>query len=99
MLILGARLGLNKSANDPPDKAINSRQASYRYELGYNLLLGIFCNEILRPTGATYPNQRTTQFIPKGKGVLVMPVPEFEQLAGIAKGARKDDYRDREDRY
>ncbi|MBO9642780.1 MAG: AbrB/MazE/SpoVT family DNA-binding domain-containing protein [Pseudacidovorax sp.] len=38
-------------------------------------------------------------FIPKGKGVLVMPVPELEQLAGIAKGARKDDYRDREDRY
>lgn len=38
-------------------------------------------------------------FIPKGKGVLVMPVPELEQLAGIAKGARKDDCRDREDRY
>ena len=38
-------------------------------------------------------------FIPKGKGVLVMPVPELEQLDGIAKGARKDDYRDREDRY
>jgi len=38
-------------------------------------------------------------FIPKGKGVLLMPVPELEQLAGIAKGAKKDDYRDREDRY
>jgi AbrB family looped-hinge helix DNA binding protein len=38
-------------------------------------------------------------FIPKGKGVLVMPVPELKQLAGIAKGARKDDYRDRKDRY
>src|SRR5690554_6098483 len=38
-------------------------------------------------------------FIPKGKGVLVMPVPELDQLAGIAKGARKDDYRDRQDRY
>ncbi|CBL44178.1 transcriptional regulator, AbrB family [gamma proteobacterium HdN1] len=38
-------------------------------------------------------------FIPKGKGVLIMPVPELEQLAGIAKGARTDDYRDREDRY
>lgn len=35
-------------------------------------------------------------FIPKGKGVLVMPVPELEQLAGIAKGARKPRYRDRE---
>lgn len=38
-------------------------------------------------------------FIPKGKGVLVMPVPDLDQLAGIAKGARKGDYRDREDRY
>jgi hypothetical protein len=38
-------------------------------------------------------------FIPKGKGVLLMPVPELEQLVDIAKGARKVDYRDREDRY
>lgn len=38
-------------------------------------------------------------FIPKGKGVLVMPVPEREQLAGIAKGASTDGYRDRQDRY
>jgi hypothetical protein len=38
-------------------------------------------------------------FIPKGKGVLVMPVPELKQLAGIAKGANKDGYRDRRDRY
>lgn len=38
-------------------------------------------------------------FIPKGKGVLVMPMPELNQLAGIAKGARPTDYRDREDRY
>ena len=38
-------------------------------------------------------------FIPKGKGVLVMPVPEMAQLAGIARGARTDDIRDRKDRY
>lgn len=38
-------------------------------------------------------------FIPKGKGVLVMPVPELGQLAGIAKGASTDGYRDRKDRY
>jgi AbrB family looped-hinge helix DNA binding protein len=38
-------------------------------------------------------------FIPKGKGVLVMPVPEFADLAGIAQGASKRDYRDRMDRY
>lgn len=38
-------------------------------------------------------------FIPKGKGVLVMPAPEPDELAGIAKGARKTGYRDRKDRY
>ncbi len=38
-------------------------------------------------------------FIPKGKGVLLMPVPEFEQLAGLAQGADRAGYRDREDRF
>ena len=38
-------------------------------------------------------------FIPKGNGVLVMPVPEFEQLAGLAKGAKATGYRDRKDRF
>lgn len=38
-------------------------------------------------------------FIPKGKGVLIMPVPEFQQLSGIAKGASNEGYRDRKDRY
>lgn len=38
-------------------------------------------------------------FIPKGTGVLLMPVPEFEQLAGIARGARTHSVRDRKDRY
>ena len=38
-------------------------------------------------------------FIPKGKGVLVMPVPELNQLASIAKGANKENYRERKDRY
>ncbi|AQT60370.1 AbrB/MazE/SpoVT family DNA-binding domain-containing protein [Cellvibrio sp. PSBB023] len=38
-------------------------------------------------------------FIPKGKGVLIMPVPELSELAGIAKGANIENYRDREDRY
>ena len=42
---------------------------------------------------------RALVFIPKGKGVLVMPVPELDQITGIAKGARKDGYRDRKDRY
>ena len=37
-------------------------------------------------------------FIPKGKGVLVMPVPALKDLAGLAKGARTTGYRDRRDR-
>ena len=38
-------------------------------------------------------------FIPKGKGVLLMPVPSLEDLKGLAKGANPSDYRDRKDRY
>jgi AbrB family looped-hinge helix DNA binding protein len=38
-------------------------------------------------------------FIPKGKGVLLMPVPDLKQLAGIARGAKTEGYRDRQDRY
>lgn len=38
-------------------------------------------------------------FMPKGKGVLLMPAPELAELAGIAKGARKTGYRDRADRH
>jgi AbrB family looped-hinge helix DNA binding protein len=38
-------------------------------------------------------------FIPKGKGVLLMPVPELEQLAGMAKGAKTEGYRERQDRF
>ena len=38
-------------------------------------------------------------FIPKGAGVLMLPVPALEPLAGIAKGAKSTGYRDREDRY
>ena len=37
-------------------------------------------------------------FVPKDKGVLVIPVPELKDLAGIAKGAKTTGYRDREDR-
>ena len=38
-------------------------------------------------------------FIPKALGVLMMPVPALEQLKGIAKGAKTQGYRDRDDRY
>ena len=37
-------------------------------------------------------------FIPKGTGVLLVPVPDREALTGIAQGAATDDYRDRSDR-
>ena len=38
-------------------------------------------------------------FIPRGKHVVLVPVPELEDLKGIAKGADPDGYRDRDDRY
>jgi len=38
-------------------------------------------------------------FIPKGTGVLLVPVPKLEELRGIAKGADPEGYRDRNDRY
>ncbi len=37
-------------------------------------------------------------FVPKGEGVLLVPVPRREELAGFARGARAEDYRDRNDR-
>lgn len=37
-------------------------------------------------------------FIPKGTGVLLVPVPTPEDLAGLARGARPEGYRDRADR-
>jgi len=36
--------------------------------------------------------------IPKGEGLLLVPVPKPEALAGIARGANPEDYRDRQDR-
>lgn len=38
-------------------------------------------------------------FIPKGKGVLMIPAPESGELAGMFKGADPSGYRDRMDRY
>lgn len=38
-------------------------------------------------------------FIPKGGGVLLVPVPRIEDLFGIMKDANPTDYRDRDDRY
>lgn len=38
-------------------------------------------------------------FIPKGKGVMLMPVPDLGKLRGSAKGANADGFRDRDDRF
>jgi bifunctional DNA-binding transcriptional regulator/antitoxin component of YhaV-PrlF toxin-antitoxin module len=38
-------------------------------------------------------------FIPKGAGVLMVPVPSLGEMKGIAAGANVSDYRDRSDRF
>jgi len=42
---------------------------------------------------------QTFVFLPKGKGVLLMPVPSLGALAGSARGASTEDVRDRQDRF
>jgi AbrB family looped-hinge helix DNA binding protein len=37
-------------------------------------------------------------FIPKGEGMLLVPVPKPEDLSGLARGANAENYRDRADR-
>lgn len=37
-------------------------------------------------------------FIPKGEGMLLVPVPKPHELAGMARGANPKGYRDRTDR-
>ena len=39
----------------------------------------------------------TFAFIPKGTGVLLVPVPAKHEIKGIANGERPDDCRDRSD--
>ncbi len=41
----------------------------------------------------------TFAFIPKGTGVLLVPVPKLDDLKGLAKGANTSDYRDRSERF
>lgn len=38
-------------------------------------------------------------FLPKGGGVMLVPVPTLDDLRGIAEGADPTGYRDRQDRY
>lgn len=42
---------------------------------------------------------QTFAFIPKGSGVLLVPVPQRDDLRGLAKGANPTDYRDHADRF
>jgi AbrB family looped-hinge helix DNA binding protein len=37
-------------------------------------------------------------FVPKGEGMMLVPVPELNELAGLARGAKPGDYRDRTER-
>ena len=37
-------------------------------------------------------------FIPKGEGMLLVPVPTLGELSGLARGAKTEGYRDRTDR-
>ena len=47
---------------------------------------------------ALRPGQKVA-FIAKPEGVLIVPVPEREALAGMARGANPEGYRDRDDRF
>ncbi len=38
-------------------------------------------------------------FLAEGLGVTLAPVPEAAELRGIARGAKAEDARDRDDRY
>ena len=44
------------------------------------------------------PGQKLA-FVPQGQGYVLVPVPSFDELRGIAKGANPEGYRDRNDRY
>jgi AbrB family looped-hinge helix DNA binding protein len=45
-----------------------------------------------------WPAGQELAFIPKVEGVLLVPVPKPEDLAGLARGAKPEGYRDRTDR-
>ena len=47
---------------------------------------------------ALRPGQKVA-FIAKPEGFLIVPVPKREDLAGIARGANTEGYRDRNDRF
>ena len=49
-------------------------------------------------TSRNWESGRTFAFIPRGTGVLLVPVPEREDLQGLARGTTPEGYRDRSDR-
>jgi AbrB family looped-hinge helix DNA binding protein len=54
--------------------------------------------KIVRERMAWRPGQKIA-FIAKADGVLMVAVPEREELAGMARGANSEGYRDRNDRF
>ena len=52
--------------------------------------------EAVREAHAWRPGQEFV-FLPKGDGVLMLPMPTREEIGGIAFGANPNDYRDRDD--
>lgn len=51
----------------------------------------------LRSAKQWKPGQKFA-FVPKGVGVMLVPVPDIDDLRGLAKGADSEGYRDRTDR-
>ena len=62
-----------------------------------------FCSQFTIPKevreAQNWKSGQEFAFIPKGAGVLLIPVPDDEDLFGIAKGATITNYRDRKDCY
>ncbi len=52
----------------------------------------------LRTAQNWQPGQKFA-FIPKDGGVMLVPVPRQEDLAGSMRGTNTENYRDRHDRY
>ena len=52
----------------------------------------------IRSSQKWQPGQKFA-FIPKDGGIMLVPVPRPEDLAGSMRGADTENYRDRNDRY
>jgi AbrB family looped-hinge helix DNA binding protein len=49
--------------------------------------------------GAGWKTGQEFAFLPKGRGVVLVPIPTLDELFGIAQGADPTGYRDRNDRF